>query len=196
MAGLESLIAGLAEAEARHQEAQLDAFLGIEPDICGLVHVKPFTPQMFIELSAAGNRFFTGEASVRVADVLQFLWRVSENFDRNDREKRAMFWQALSIVNASELRDGVIDYILRAWAQMPHGEAGRKQSAGAWPSYIVHCIAGAYGWPEDQILNTPFRRLFQYIHRILESRDPEYRQRCPEAMKLRADWLTARNARN
>ena len=133
---------------------------------------------------------------VRAADVLQFLWRVSEKFDRNDREKRAMFWQALSIVNAAELREGVVDYILRAWELMPHGDGGRKQSAGAWPSFIVHSIAGAYGWPEQEILNTPFRRLFQYIHRILESKDSEYRQRCPEAMKLRADWLAEQNARN
>jgi hypothetical protein len=196
MPGLESLIAGLAEAETRYRETQLDAFLGLEPDVCGVVHVKPFTPQMYIELSAAGNRFFTGEGSVGVADVLQFLWRVSEKFDRDDREKRTMFWQALSVVNATELRDGVIEYIERSWAQMPSGEAGKSQSAGAWPSYIVHCVANAYGWSESEILNTPFRRLFQYIHRILESKDPEYRQRCPEAMKLRADWLAEQNSRN
>jgi hypothetical protein len=194
MASLESLIAGLAEAEARYRDRQLEAFLGVEPLLDGVVSLRPLTPQMHIELSAAGNLCVTSSSAPRPQDILQFLWRCSEAFDRNDRKKRSQFFKVCSLLNYIKVVEEIDQYLIRSWSGQPLWlSSGGVKTAGVWPSMIVHVIAGKYGWSEEQILNTPFRRLWQYLQRVFEDTIPDYRHRCPEADALRAKWLREQN---
>lgn len=196
MPGLETLIPGLAAAESTYREIQLEAFLDVEPAIGGVVFLRGFTPQMHIELEAAGNACVMEGRPSSMVDVLQFLWRCSEAFERNNPEKRAAFWQACSLLGFVETVVEIDRYLVRAWKGQPHWSTGGPKSAGVWPAMIVHVVASAYGWNEKTILNTPFRRLWQYMHRILEEKNPEYRHLNPDVMKLRADWLVAQNRKN
>lgn len=196
MAGLETLIPGLASAEAEYRETQLEAFLGVEPLICDVVALRPFTPRMQIELSAAGNLCVVGNEAPKYSDVLLFLWRCSEGFERNARAKRTTFFQACSILPYVKAVGEIDAYLRRSWSGQPVWSTGGAKSAGIWPSMIVHVMASNYGWTESEILNTPFRRLWQYMHRTFEDQIPGYRHRCTAAMAIRAEWLKQLNLRN
>jgi len=194
VAGLD-FIPGLREAEAKYRDEQTEAFAGVEPDICEIVAVLPFTPQMFIELSGAENAFLAQKV-IKPVDVAQFLWRVSTGFDRTDKAKRQAFNQYVSLLPFDQAVDETLDYVNRAWATMPlwPGGGAATPSAGIWPSRIVDIFASEYGWTEEYILNLPFRRLWQYANRVLERKNEKYVQRCPEALRLRAEWLKSVNS--
>ena len=96
------------------------------------------------------------------------------------------------------------EYLRAAWSSepMPFSRGGGKRkrvappSAGTWISSIVDALASQYHWSEAEILNCPFRRLFQYVNRILERAIPEYAQACPEVLRLRDQWLAEVNRKN
>ncbi len=193
-ADLYNLIPGLKEVESAYKVQQLEAFTGLEPAICGVILVNPFTPQMFVELDGCGNAFF-GDELPGVADVAAFLWRISPVYKRGDNEARLIFFGLINNLPYEQCAVELYQYLKRSWAGMPQGKstARGQQSAGTWISRIVHILASKYGWSEEEILNKPFRRLWQYINRIIEEADEHYIERCPEAQRLRAEWLTEKN---
>lgn len=193
MAGFE-FIPGVKEAEERFRDEQLEAFAGVEPDICECVAVVPLTPQIYVELSGSSNGFFGGSTTVAPVDVAVFLWRVSTGFKREDKELRKTFNQVISVLPFDQCVTEILEYIRRSLAPMPQwpGSDG-PSSAGVWPSRLVDLFASEYGWSEEYTLNRPFRRLWQYANRILERKNDKYTHKCPEALALRRQWLEERN---
>jgi hypothetical protein len=195
MAGtLYDLIPGLREAEEAFREDQLEAFTGIEPPIRG-IEVRPFTPRMFLELDGVGNDFMRDVDAPRVEHLAMFIWRISQEFDRlNTWRRRRFLWRFRSIDYGPAVVD-VREYLRRNYAPMPVVASSNTDTVAAWPSVVVHVFASEYHWPEDTILDLPFRRLWQYLNRIFEKRDPKYKQKSAIAMKLRDDWLQKMNSR-
>lgn len=202
MAGVHELIPGLAKAERDFQALQIEGFLGVEAPIAG-VEVRPFTPRMFLELDFAGNELLAGVRDPDPIHVEQFLWRISAGFSReggdlsNRASPRRTVVAALACHPYIETVEQIHEYVKLSWASEPmpfnrsDGKKRRRRprSAGTWISAIVDAIASQYGWPEDVILDCPFRRLFQYLNRILERAIPEYSQPCPEVLRLKDLWL-------
>lgn len=211
MAGLHELIPGLAKAERDYQTLQIEGFLGVEDPIAG-IEVLPFTPRMFLELDYAGNRCLGEDRSPHPLHVEQFLWRVSAGFDRVRSDAkvpgspRRLVVAAMAASGYVETVDEIHAYLYKAWAVKPQpivkarvnrpGARLPPKSAGTWVSSLVDAVACQYGWTEAEILDCPFRRLWQYANRILERHVPEFAQICPEAMELRAQWLEEANRRN
>lgn len=222
MAGFESLIPAIEQAQEKYRETQSLAFLEVGPTIGGALVLKPMTPQMFIELAAAGNPYVGGGRTPSYPDLVQILWRCSENFERRQREPgkasrlsrffrfragavrpfKTKAWNTfIQIVARMDYVQSVIEvdkYVCDAWTGQPHWSTSHNapQSAGVWPAMIVHTLASAYGWTDEKILNTPFRLIWQYMHRIMESSNPEYRHVCTESMEIRASYLRQSNAKN
>jgi hypothetical protein len=201
-AGIYDLIPGLKEAAERYRSDQLKAFTCLEPDICGCIAVKPFTPRMFIELDAVESKVLSPSQGIRPEDLGVFLWRISENYERGETVARKQFIMSLAVMFDNqlfeELTEATFQYLERTWSNMPlFGDSGSSyDNASSWISHIVHSIAKNYGWTEDTILDTSFRRLWQYINRIKEDDNPKYKERCPEVMRMRAEWLNSQNTRN
>lgn len=193
MIGIEALIPGEKEAAATYHREQIEAFAGFEPDICG-VQVRPFTPQMFIDLEIGESAFFNS-AKLTPEDVAVFLWRISVAYERANPSKRSEFNMFVSILPWEETVNACFEYIRRAWKPMPEWPGGRgPQSAGIWPSRLVHMFGSEYGWSEEYVLNLPFRRLWQYANRILESNVDRYVEKPPGVRAARAAWLRQQNA--
>jgi hypothetical protein len=195
--GLSDLILGLREAEDRYRRNNADAFAGIEPRICGMIDVAPFTPKMFIDLDGAENAFFGRPGTeIAEADVAVFLWRVSPYYTINDDAIRRLHIANSAIIPYDTAVTEVNEYIKRAWSGMPvwPGSGSRETNLAQWPSRLVHLFGSEYGWLEDYTLNLPFRRLWQYANRILEEVNADFKERCPEAMRLRSEWLMRVNA--
>jgi hypothetical protein len=195
MAGLYDLIPGLKEAEDQYRADSYEAFAKLEAPICGRVEILPFTPQMFIELDGCDNAVFKKkDEGVPAADLMIFLWRTSPNYCR-DAELRRLFLVSLADLEYKQAVNEVLSYLQRTWKGMPlwRSSHGKGPSLGQWPSRLVHMFGKNYGWSEEQTLNTPFRRLWQYANRILESDDPKYSEMSRDAQKIRGDWLRDRN---
>lgn len=192
--GIYDFVPGVREASKDYLETQLEAFLDIEPSLCG-VDVMPFTPQMYIELMFAKNRCFVGDGYPGAAEIVQFLWRISTKFERDNPEKKSLFTKCISHLIFEDIYPAIVDYTNRSWSGMPAWDGTQKRvSMGVWPSRIVHTIANEYSWSEKEILNLPFRRLWQYINRIMEKYNPDYNQRSPEAVHLSNEYLKKLNA--
>ena len=204
MSRLHDLIPGLKEAEQEYKENQLEAFADVEPNIAGFLPVRPFTPQMFVELDGARNGFLHPRTTgITVEDVCQFLWRVSIGFRRTDNAEQdakhrqlfhAVLGTRLDAATYPKAMEDVSAYLLRTWECMPMWPGGNLTSMGVWPSRLVHMFAREYGWTEEYVMNKPFRRLWQYANRILEGQSEKYVQRSPRAMRIRAEWLARINA--
>lgn len=193
MAGLD-FIPGLAEAETKFRDEQLEAFVGIEPSICGAFPVVPLTPQIYIELSGSGNAFFEG-TRITPVDVAVFLWRVNPGFKAGDKKRRKKCNQYVSLLVFEDAVIDILEYIRRSLAPMPQWTSdGGSTSVAVWPSRLVDLFAAEYGWSEEYTLSRPFRRLWQYANRIMERKDDRYTHKCPEALRLRAKWLQDQNA--
>lgn len=192
VAGLYDLIPGLREAEENYKREQAEAFAGVEPDICGVVSILPFTPQMFLELDGAGNAFFH-KKPINPEDIAVFLWRTSPIYQRAADDLRRFFVGSLATLDYQQSALEICEYIRRSWSGRPSTGKLSTPSLGQWPSRIVHLFASEYGWSEEYILNLPFRRLWQYANRIKEERNNEYRETCPDAMALRSRWLQEQN---
>jgi hypothetical protein len=191
---LYELIPGLKEAEERYASAQLEAFVGIEPSICGVILVNPFTPQMYIELEGCGNAFFN-DKEISPEDVAAFLWRISPQYKRDDKAGRLAFLALIGVLPGQGAVDELFEYKRRAWAAMPKATGSlHSASMGSWVSTLVHAIASKYHWPEQEILNMPFRRLWQYLNRIKEEANDRYVEKCDEAESIKAEWLKNKNA--
>lgn len=192
--GLQDLIPGLREAEDRYRQESAEAFAGVEPDIAGLVEISPFTPKMYVDLEGAGCAFFRPGAEIYPEDIAVFLWRCSPHYKVGTDEAKAirsLFNANLFFVEYDKAVTDIQLYIRRAWAQMPlwKRKKGSSVSIGEWPARLVHMFASEYGWSEEYILNLPFRRLWQYANRVLESNDPDYKEMCNEGMRIRSEWL-------
>lgn len=197
-AGIDSQIPGLIEVREKYKRLQLEAFVGIEPKICGQIEVLPFTPRMFLELMIAGNRFVAGDDPIRAEDIGIFLWRISPLYVRGNcviqEEFISLLTRIFSLYGTEEMSSVIIAYFNRAWDGVPQFKRGRH-SISSWVSNLVHMIAKEYGWTEEYILDLPFRRLWQYVNRIMEDANPKYKERCQEADALKSRWLIEQNSK-
>lgn len=195
MGGLYDIIPGLREAEVEYRQTKLEAFAGIEPDVCGIFQVRPFTLQMLVELQLAENSFVSRATEPPSdEDLAQFLWRISIAFSRTDTESRRIFHHFLAAVAYVDAVDGIREYLARAFEATPLWPGGKGMaSACIFPAKIVHDLASNYGWTEEYILNLPLRRLWQYENRIIEEKNREYAERSEKALRLRDDWLRKQN---
>lgn len=196
---LHDLIPGLREAEDAYRSEAQEAFAGVEPKIAGAVEILPLTPRMLLDLDGAENGFVVGakaDEGITCGDIGVFLWRCSPYYERGNDDLRRFFQANLAPLEYETVVRDVSQYLRRSMAGMPlwKGHAGGARGVTTWASRLVHMFAKEYGWSEAQVLDLPFRRLWQYANRILEGADPKYVERAPEALRLRAQWLHSRNA--
>lgn len=76
------------------------------------------------------------------------------------------------------------NYLARTFATMPGGKG--QQSSIGWVASMVDLLASEYGWPENEILHCPLKRVFQYVASISTRITGK-----PVAFSSRADALQA-----
>jgi hypothetical protein len=151
---------------------------------------------MFLELDGVGNDLMREVQAPQVDHLAMFVWRISQDFDRLNVWRRRRFLHRFRRVPYGATVIDCREYLRRNYAPMPTIAVENVQTVAAWPSVIVHVLASEYHWTEDAILDLPFRRLFQYLNRIFEKRDPKYRQQSVAALRLRDEWLQKMNKRS
>ena len=168
---------------------QLEGFLRMEPDLCG-VPVVPLTPRIALELELAGNAFFSRGQPLTAEDVVQFVHRISVGYRAGDRKQIRRLSRLLY--------DKKAPAALQAYLERSHGACpsyGKKESKdvslsdACWASYLVDRLSHRYGWSVDQVLDTPYRIIWQMFQRIMEEQDPDYTQRAPGLAKISEQYM-------
>lgn len=158
--------------EERH--TRQEAWLGLEPDICG-VALAPFTPYKALLLDLDRNAVFASSATAIDSYAIgQCLWILSLDFREGDRKARKRFFKRIRALEILPAYQGLVAYFARAFFdQRNGGGASSRPPLVDWIASIVDTFASEYSWPPEQILRTPFRQLLQLNRCMLLRDDPE-----------------------
>jgi len=183
-------VPGYWEAVEREQVARDTAFLCVSRQIHGFT-VRPVTLRSYGELRLASSPFLPPFRTPEAEDVVLFLWRCSPDFTRQRtgmawrrfkkqcqafmppveplfKTAKAMrkfderSFDALVILAklTTDLRKFVEDQMLDK--PQGGGTSGMPDFCSDLAS-IVDRLAGNYGWKEEDILDLPLARVFQYV---------------------------------
>ena len=149
-------------ALASERKDRAVAMLGL-PELIAGVQVEPLTPRRLEWLRAMGNPFICGGHCPTEA-IPDFLWYVSSCFEFGNDEKRREFLASILSLDVEEAREGIDEYLDRAFLDAPTGKesvAYYSTSAGLYHSLNVS-YPGA-GWHLERVLDTPLRVTYQLI---------------------------------
>ena len=136
----------------------------------GGFEILPLTLYRFNLLKFSGNSFILG-GPIDETDITQFLFLLRKN------QALALKDIALRVVgNEPELTAQILDFIDCAFLDAQES-GGEGQGGVAWTSFeyqAVHLLATSYGWAEQDILDMPLNRVFQYINLIQKENNPDY----------------------
>lgn len=204
-------IPGYREAVESEASARSEAFTGAPEMVCG-VELLPMTPRHLLLLQATRSPFVVGGA-VSSRDVGLFLWCLSPDYAAALRARNALspwagrlalflfrrvqtrFLRRVRRLDAAEAIEGCRRIVREA---LLDGPGSRR--AGWSPEYfspvasLVSNLAEKYGWSEAAIIDTPFKRLFQYTRVLRAASDPKAIFFNPSD-SVRSAWLRERNAR-
>jgi len=168
------LIPGFREAVEKENRERDVPWLGLTEFIAG-VEVLPFTPRHYLILTAIGSPFLLGGAPTAV-EVIQFLWIVSPGFIPG--RSMCARWHRWKFVRRNRKLDwasavkAIDDYLDGAFENAIGGSVSAKSYFSSLAG-IVDCMASEYGWTEDEILKTPFKKLFQLNRSRRMRTDPD-----------------------
>lgn len=164
-------IPGYREAISKEREARDLVFLGVGQSLCGL-EVNPLTPIALLRLDAVENAFAVGVEPSAV-DVAQFIWCVSPEYNPKARFKR---WSTVRKLRRVKLEDAcreIDEYLKLSFMDAPARTNQAASSYTSWIASLVHRMASSYGWSQQQVLDCPFRALWQYIAHIRRDENPD-----------------------
>ena len=182
-------IPGYTDAIKRESGSRDASFLSIDATIAG-IKIGQLTPERFLLLDGVSSPFVTG-GTPKPEDVALLLWICSNGFSTTDRKARDKFVRGCRKVSFEKACQDIAAYIKDAFADAPGGRSG-SASYYSWCASMVDIIASEYHWGEREIMQTPLKRLFQYIRAICMRNNPKAIF-FNAADRVRAEWLAEKN---
>ena len=186
-------IPGYQEAVKRENDLRDAAFLDLKTDICGL-KIRQMAPRDLLILDGLENPV----TAFRVPTAEQlafFLWLLSEDYSES-KIKRFIFGR---IVRKLPFEKAVLSswkFVSDTFQDSPARSGGRSTPYAGWCAHLVDTIASQYGWPEEMVLQVPFKRLFQFTKVIRSRLDTEYSPHNPSDKIKREGALELFKARS
>jgi hypothetical protein len=144
-----------------------NAFLGLDEKICGIT-VRAITLRMFLRLCRARSPFLC-PGRIRPGHVAQFLWHLSPKHkmphERGYKRARQAFADSIARLDYRTARRAIFRYIWRHFMDRPPSKRARKSEPASVSiaAAIIHALAKSYGWNDEEILDKPMARIYQYI---------------------------------
>ena len=194
---LVNIIPGYREAIETERTAREVAFLCAPDSICGVL-IAPLTIHRFTVLDAIKSPFVAG-GEISHVDVARFVWILSPKFsEKNDwltRIRRDSCYRACRGINFGEACAKIESIIADSFADTLGGKPAGQNDASyySWIAAIVDTLASEYGWNEEQILNIPLTRVWQYLRIIKLRTSVKNEPMFNRSDKVRGAWLAAQN---
>ena len=176
-------IPGLGEAIEREQSIRTQSFLSLPDVVCG-VEVPHLTLAHVLLLGEIGSPLVRG-GPVTPYDVGVFFLTL------NGSPKGFKRWRLLRQVGkmpAEQTTKAVVEFVEESFQDAPPSGRGGEVSYYSFAAALVDCFASEYSWREEDILNTPMKRLFQYLKAITKRNNPNAIQFNPSD-KVKGRWL-------
>lgn len=180
------MLAELRVAIKRENNIRDAAFLDLTTSICG-IEVRQMTPRDLLILTGIGNPIVSyGLPSP--PQLAEFLWFLSPKFKLNASFRRYFFIRKCAKIDFVAAIAACRNYIDATFQDSP---ASSTQSSGpyaSWCAHIVFNIASETGWSDENIMNMPLKRLFQYLKIIRRHDNPRAPVHNPSD-KVKGDYI-------
>lgn len=186
-------IPGLLEAINRENDNRDAAFLDLTTNICG-VEIRQMTPRDLLILDGIGNPLVEGKLP-SPAQLADFLWKLSPRFSTRAPLRRFLFGRSIRRISYIEAVRACGRYIDATFQDSPASSGASSTPYAGWCAHLVHTIAINYNWDDDKVLNTPLKRIFQYLKCIRRHHDPTCPMHNPSD-KAKGEYVRLLNARN
>jgi hypothetical protein len=129
----------------------------------------------YMTLCAIDNPFVVNSGPPAIADILAFLWQVSEmNTPSVSRWRKKLkmraFAKSLRKMRFGEVVDAIEDYVETTFIDPPSSSGERSKPFASFMALHVDSLASEYGWTCDEIMTQPIRRL-QQLYRAAQRRN-------------------------
>lgn len=186
-------IPGFREAVNRENRERDIPWLGLTEFVCG-VELMQFAPRHYLFLTVAQSPFILGGTPIET-DIAKFFWVCSTKFIAGNtrwiRWRRDRFIKRLRKLDWGQCVSEIGSYIDDAFSLGPGG-GGSSKSYSSCISGIVDRFAFEYGWSEEVIVTTPFKKLFQLERNRKLRTYPDTTFSNPSD-RLKQEWLRNRN---
>ena len=186
-----SSIPGFAEAAKDEKNARELSFLAKTLPVAG-IEVNHLTPRLWLMLSHMECAFVTGEAP-QAEDVARFFWLCSPLYKRDAAARAEYVQNVVSPLMYLETCREIYRYLETVFIDAPPS-AGSGDGRAYWApvASLVHFMADAYGWDDEQILDKPLARIFQYAKILRHRRNPR-EPKFNRSDSLISKWLADQN---
>lgn len=186
-------VPGLPEAVKRENDIRDASFLDLNANICG-VEIRQMTPRDLIILDGIGNPLMGGTLP-SPAQLADFLWKLSPHYAEHAPLRRWLFGRSIRRLDYMAAVKACWRYIEDTFQDSPASSGPSSIPYAGWCAYLLNNIAINYGWSEQTIINTPLKRLFQYLKCIRRYHDPEAPMHNPSD-RVKGDYLRLMNVRS
>jgi hypothetical protein len=169
------------------------AFVDVAEDVNG-VAVRPMTLRDVMVLDGIKSPFMVGGSAPSPQDLIVFLWLQSPSYSPSSF-KLWLFTRKHRSLNYADTCKAIINYIDAAFMDSPGGKRS-GESFYSFAACIVDSLANQYGWREQDILNMPLKRIWQYMNCIKARLSPKPVLFNPLSGKVRREWLIEMNKGN
>lgn len=163
----EKYVAAIEKEQAIRDSAFISDF-----DVIGKIKVSALTPKLFTILTLMKSPLVLG-GQLTSESILSFLWVIKI---KSPDENQTSFFETVILKEEFEtiMRD-IGNYFEDAFQDAPLVSAPVDNTIPYYSSMttIVDYLASEYGWKEEDILNMPYKRLFQYIKLLMKKHNPE-----------------------
>ena len=200
-------IPGYADAVEKENQLRDAAFIDPLTVICPGVVIRQMAPEDFIILDGLDSvilavGFPHPTQLARDLFILSPWYRLKNPWRFYRRWKFARACRQFDFLRDEKclptylaVRERMARYFEATFQDRPASSGGTSAPPFAgFAAHYVNRIASTYGWPEEKILRTPFRRLYQYLTCIRVDNDREYTPINPSD-KIRNAHNTLRNQR-
>ena len=215
-------IPGYAESVIKERLVRDASFIGITESL-GPFEVVPLTLRHWIILRLVRNPLVTS-GTPSPDDVVNFLWLLSTSFSstsktakrRFERRCRKLFfpprYMALlntkksrarfevkcekRLIQAAKIIDAIRVFVAESMQDRPPvpKTIGFEADHYSDAAYFCSLFGREFGWSQDETLNTPIKRVYQYLNAIKDYRGSPI-PLCSPADSVKAKWLRGLNTK-
>jgi hypothetical protein len=186
-------VPGLREAIKRENDIRDASFLDLTANICG-VQIRQMTPRDLLILDGIGNPLMSGGLP-SPAQLADFLWKLSPRYQEGNSVRRFLFGRSIRRLDYIEAVRACFKYVDETFQDSPASSGYSSTPYVGWCAHLICSLSSNPVEAEMWILNTPLKRLFQYLKVIRRRNDPEATTHNPSD-KVKGDYLRLLNARS
>jgi len=193
---IEELAQNLEFAKAKILKNRLLAWCSDEGEtVVDEITLLPLTAKAWVDLKVVGNKF-VGKGEPTNNDVMQYLWRNSDKYNKNTDRKTNKAKQRIGYLfsksNPGEYLKIVYGHINEAFEELPQGMSKKgnsltfedKMEAIDGIIGAIDEVAARYGQNPTTVLDWPMSRIFQLQKAIRLATIPDYKLAEPKLIKM------------